>query len=69
MLSSHLAQRMEISTNQIFIPVIAAISFHGIFVPRTKSYFAPYMDKRTNLFNKFLAWSKITSYTWNEKTI
>ena len=55
--------------NPIFMLLIVVILFHGIFVPRTKSYFAPQMDKRTNLLNKFLAWSEINSYSRNEKTM
>ena len=45
------------------------ISFHGLFVPRTKSHFDPQLDKRTSLLNKFLVRSEITSYTWNEMTM
>ena len=41
-------------------------SFDGLFVPRTNSYFAPYLDKTTSLLNKFLVRNEITSYNWNE---
>ena len=36
------------------------------FVPRTKSYFAPWLNKRNSLLNKFLVRGEINSYTWNE---
>ena len=34
-----------------------------------QSYFAPQLDKRMSLLNKFLVRSEITSYTWNEMTM
>lgn len=39
------------------------ISFQGLFFARTKSYFAPWLDKRKSLLNKFLVRSETTS--WN----
>lgn len=43
------------------------ISLHGLFVPRTKYYFAAQLDKRTNLLNKFLVRSEIPFYTRKER--
>ena len=41
---------------------------YGHFVPRTMSYFAPLLDKRTSLLNKFLVRREVTSYTRKEMT-
>ena len=39
------------------------------FRPRTKSYFAPQLIKRTSLSNKFLGRSEATSHAWNKMTM
>ena len=45
------------------------IGFHRLFVPRAKSYLVLLLDKRTSLWNKFLAGGEITSSAWNEMTM
>ena len=45
------------------------IGFHRLFVPRTKNYLIPFLDKRTSLWNKFLVWGERTSSAWNEMTM
>ena len=44
--------------------VLQQSGFYGHFVPRTKSYFAPWKDKGSIVLTKFLVQSEITCYTW-----
>ena len=45
------------------------ILYHGLFVPRTKSIFAPRLNESTSLLNKFLGRSEATSYASKEMTM
>ena len=45
------------------------ILYHGLFVPKTNSIFAPQLNERTSLLNKFLGRSEATYYASKEMTM